>query len=315
MPRTISVQTGARLHFGPLASGAETGRRFGGIGMMIDQPGISVTATESDKELVSGGHAATRERLTRILRALGDHTRDLPMEWQLSSTSPEHAGFGTGTQLSLAVSSILAKRITGTWPRACHLAPQLGRGARSAIGIYGFDQGGFLVDAGQSGPEAIGDLAVRVAVPSEWRILILQRTVPQAGLSGPAELAAFERLPAMSSTLTGRLCRIVLMRVLPALQTGDCEDFTRAVAEYGREVGQYFAPVQSGIFADAGLSQVSPHLQSRLVQSSWGPTVVTFVSSQAEAQDESTKILRELGGGWRCEIARPLNQGAARTET
>jgi predicted sugar kinase len=38
-PDVVAVQTGARLHFGLLTQGQEAGRRYGGLGLMIDQPG------------------------------------------------------------------------------------------------------------------------------------------------------------------------------------------------------------------------------------------------------------------------------------
>lgn len=316
MPRTFEVQTGARLHFGPLASGAVSGRRFGGIGMMIASPGISLRATEAVSEQVRGGSAQTSERIQRVRQKLAsDGNRLPPLAWEFAFPPAEHAGFGTGTQLSLAAASILVRQQTGVWPSAREIALQLGRGARSAIGIHGFDAGGFMIDAGQAGADSIGELAVRVEFPGDWRILIIRRTVPQAGLSGSAELAAFEQLPPMSRSLTDRLCRIVLMGLLPGLQTRNCEEFTQAIAEYGQEVGQYFAPVQGGVYSDPGVRTLPETLRARFVQSSWGPTVVTFAAGEEAAEESRLHILRDLGDGWTCEIVAPRNVGARCVES
>jgi beta-ribofuranosylaminobenzene 5'-phosphate synthase len=313
MPRTFEVQTGARLHFGPLASGAVTGRRFGGIGMMVASPGVVLTATESDVENFRGGSLADHERIQRVCRTLsGDSGPPPVLDWQLSSAHQAHSGFGTGTQLSLAAASIWVRQQTGAWPTARSIAPRLGRGARSAIGIHGFDVGGFLVDAGQAGDDSIGELAVRVEFPAEWRVLIVRRRESEAGLSGSAELAAFEKLAPMSSSLTDRLCRIVLMGLLPSLQGRNCEEFTRALAQYGHEVGQYFAPVQGGVFADPAVRELPQFWSARLVQSSWGPTVVTFADSPEAAAATLVKLLNELGDGWSCDIVTPRNEGASR---
>lgn len=36
----VTVRTGARLHFGPLAIHNGPGRSFGGVGLMVDRPGL-----------------------------------------------------------------------------------------------------------------------------------------------------------------------------------------------------------------------------------------------------------------------------------
>ena len=313
MPRTFEVQTGARLHFGPLASGAATGRRFGGIGMMVSSPGVFLTATESEVENIQGGTAQDRERIQRVCQTLtGDSGTSTVLDWLLRSTLPAHSGFGTGTQLSLAAASIWIRQQTGAWPTAREIALLLGRGGRSAIGIHGFDVGGFLVDAGQAEADSIGELAIRVEFPPAWRVLIIRRTDSQAGLSGSAELAAFDQLAPMSASLTDRLCRIVLMGVLPSLQAQNCEEFTHSIAEYGEAVGQYFAPVQGGVFADPAVRELPESWRRQLVQSSWGPTVVTFASSHDAAAATQAKMQREFGVGWQCEIVAPRNEGASR---
>lgn len=314
MPRTFEVQTGARLHFGPLASGASSGRRFGGIGMMVDSPGLTLRATEAALHEIHGGTPQANDRIERVCKILeSGQTAHSPLSWKVASPAPEHAGFGTGTQLSLAAASILIRRQTGSWPSAREMASLLGRGKRSAIGIHGFDSGGFLVDAGQAGLDAIGDLAVRVEFPTAWRVLLVRRSKSPPGLFGSAELAAFEQLPPMSSELTDRLCRIVLTSVLPELWNQNCEEFTLALAEYGCEVGHYFSPVQGGVFADPLIGHLSESLRSRLVQSSWGPTVVTFADSNSAADELRSRILRELGEGWHCESVAPRNQSAVRS--
>ena len=66
MPQVTEVRTGARLHFGPLASGAESGRCFGGIGMMVDTPAIAFRVVEHDVERYVGCSPETSERICRL---------------------------------------------------------------------------------------------------------------------------------------------------------------------------------------------------------------------------------------------------------
>lgn len=327
MPRVIEVKTGTRLHFGPLASGVTQGRCFGGIGMMVAQPAISFRAVESDEERFVNCSAATGERIRRTRSAWeatseagqGGLSRDLisaipPLCWEFDSAPIEHAGFGTGTQLSLAVASVLAMFQKAAIPSVHQLAQRCDRGLRSAIGLHGFAEGGFLVDAGKVGHEAIGDLAIRLPLPDGWRIVILRPCSASPGLSGASERAAFEALPPMTSQLTDRLCRLTLMEILPATQSGDCAGFSAAVSEYGRLIGEYFSPVQGGVFADPQVREIvqaHPSIGHRLVQSSWGPAVITCTPSACAAEDLCREWESVLSpADWQIDISQPLNQSA-----
>ena len=329
MSRVIDVKTGARLHFGPLASGATQGRCFGGIGMMVAQPAISFRVTEHDKEHFVGCSAATQERIHSIRAAWesgkgrspvpgAGHdtpTRPIPpLSWDFDSAPVEHAGFGTGTQLSMAVASVLARFEGDSFPSTRELAQRSGRGLRSAIGLHGFAAGGFLVDAGQTGQGALGDLAIRLPIPEEWRVMIIRPRHTRPGLSGARERAAFEALPPMAPQLTDRLCRLTLMEILPAIQSEDCASFSAAVSEYGRLIGEYFSPVQGGVFSDPQVREVvqkTPSIGHRLVQSSWGPSVVTFAPSMSAAAALRQEWESNLSPtDWQFEISPPLNHGA-----
>lgn len=311
MPRSFEVRTGARLHFGPLASGALAGRCFGGIGMMVAEPAIAFRVVEHSVERYVGCSPETSARIQK-LRAVWP--TGSPLSWEFDTPPVEHAGFGTGTQLSLAVASVLARRESAPKPTLQEITQRCGRGRRSAIGLHGFEQGGFLVDAGQAGQGALGELAVRLPVPEAWRIIVLRPCDSGPGLHGAQELAAFAALAAMSTALTNRLCRLSLMEILPALQSGDCLAFGGAITEYGRAIGEYFSPVQGGVFADPRVRDLDrdwPDLGQRLVQSSWGPAVVTFAPSEVAALDLRQEIMKRSDPHqWQIDVVSPLNAGA-----
>ena len=48
MSHRLYVRTPSRLHFGLLGWGPEVARQFGGIGLMIDSPGIELIAEPAD---------------------------------------------------------------------------------------------------------------------------------------------------------------------------------------------------------------------------------------------------------------------------
>ena len=148
----------------------------------------------------------------------------------------------------LAISACLSQLAGETDVTEIELAQRVGRGFRSAVGLHGFSYGGLIVDAGQHTERELGELAVRLAMPIQWRVLLVTPRETEAGLSGEHEERAFGDLGSMSDRLTDRLCRLVLTELIPAVQLGDFSTFSESVFEYGRLVGDFFAPVQGGTF-------------------------------------------------------------------
>ena len=313
----VSITTGARLHFGPLSVSAPAGGRFGGVGVMIDFPRTVLTASSASTDLVRGIDESTTKRVTefldRVRKVIPDHKR-FPCEIDVKETIPSHCGFGSGTQLGLAVA--LAMSIVGEPPVADleELAIRVGRGLRSAVGLYGFQQGGFLVDGGRVESNKLGTLVSRIDFPADWRFVLAspQRAI---GLSGEAEQTAFARQSAMPRQLTAELCRIVLMEWLPSVIEGDFDRCSESMFEYGKAVGEFFSPTQGGVFAHPRMAtwagKVRQHGICGVAQTSWGPTLAALCSSDAMAK----QLLGDFSGDstWNdCsfQIVSPLNRGA-----
>lgn len=330
MSESVIVRTGARLHFGLLAVDPPVGRRFGGAGMMVSPPGFHLRATTEDAadDVVTGAAAATAERIlefVRRARAAVVAEQPLPaLRIDVRAEIPSHGGLGSGTQLGLAVASLVryfARRAGGQScaeaarpAPATELARDVGRGARSSIGIHGFDLGGFLVEAGKHAGEDISPLVLRIDVPEAWRFLLV-RPPHAAGLSGEAEHRAFRELGSMSPELTGRLCRIVLMDWAPALQSGDFAAASEALYQFGRAVGEYFAPVQGGAYADPQMRILAEELRRRgiagVAQTSWGPTLAIACPNAGAAETLQRDLhSRREWSDCRFECAAPLNRGA-----
>src|SRR5262249_6171933 len=132
-------------------------RRFGGVGLMIDAPGIELTVSPSATWQADGPRA---ERALAFARRFAEATPEVnrPCHVTIARGAPEHVGLGTGTQLGLAVANAI------TWTAGLKfldnevLAKRIGRGERSGLGVSGFAHGGFLVEAGQRKPGTIGPL-------------------------------------------------------------------------------------------------------------------------------------------------------------
>ena len=144
---TVRVEAPARLHMGMLDAvrrRAPPVRRAGGGG-----------------EPAGGGRGGERERrahrrgpgrrarprrgaaLPRCARPCATGARVRVLE-----AIPAHAGLGSGTKLALAVTAALSA-LAGQSPDPAAMARTAGRGARSAVGLWTFALGGFVVEGGR----------------------------------------------------------------------------------------------------------------------------------------------------------------------
>jgi beta-ribofuranosylaminobenzene 5'-phosphate synthase len=313
----VSVRTPSRLHFGLLGWGPGSRRQFGGLGLMIQSPCIELEAEPAGHPQVEGPLA---QRVQRIVAGLQERlavvgVRLPPARIRVHRAPPEHVGLGVGTQISLAVASGLLRLAGQPDPGIEGLACLTGRGNRSGIGVHGFHQGGLVVDGGRKDGTGIPPMVARLAFPEDWSILVVQP--PGAhGLHGADETRAFARLPAIAERVTERLCRIVLLDLLPAAVEHDLRAFGAALMELQGDVGAAFAPAQGGNYASPqGRAIVEDLVRSRFVgigQSSWGPTIYAF-SDRApdEIADHANRLSRRFAIDPACFlITRADNQGA-----
>jgi predicted sugar kinase len=273
------------LHFGLLSFGGSGTRQFGGVGAMVDAPGLAICFRPAERFSATGPLA---ERALLFAHEFAHHrsAAETPScQIEIESAPAEHVGLGTGTQLGLAVAaglsalrgeladdgSISTNDATG-WARL------VGRGHRSAIGTLGFAHGGLLVEAGKRTPEAVSPLVSRLELPTA-------------------------------------LCREILVELLPAAAEGDFDAFAESLFRYGREAGALFAQRQGGPYAAGFESELVDWLRGCGVhgvgQSSWGPTIFALARNRAEAESlvidaRAHFAARELTA----IVAAPSNRGA-----
>lgn len=283
MHTAVKITTGSRLHFGPLAAGHTSRRAFGGVGLMVQEPALQLWVQPDSRDRYYGPAelgGRVREILQR-LRLSVPHGVPEGVGVRVVQPIPLHQGFGGGTQLALAVAQAVLRERSASPEQ---LARWTGRGKRSAVGVHGFALGGWLVDAGKPAERDLGTLVARVDFPGEWPILLWSRRGVN-GLCGAAERAALERLPPMPQALTDRLAGIVLRELLPALAEREVQEFSRSLRAYGEHVGQFFATVQGGTYADPQALEVIRWLERRgivgVAQSSWGPTLAVVLPDDA----------------------------------
>ena len=306
----VEVFAPARLHLGFLDPAGSVGRRFGGLGLAIDGFGTRLTMVHADAPTASGpGAARALEYLARVAAALG-----LPpaVRVAIRETSPEHAGLGSGTQLGLAVAAALA-RLNGANVATADLAAALGRGARSGIGVGIFDRGGFLVDGGHSARGGPAPIVARLEFPAPWRFLLVLDAARQ-GLHGSAESAAFARLPLFPAALSGLLCQLVLLQLLPALAEQDFDATSTALGTIQAKLGDHFSPAQRGRYSSPVVAAAMGWLADQGIvgigQSSWGPTGFALIDSAERAAAISVALDRRFRPALAGRVVSGLNHGA-----
>lgn len=328
----VTVKAHARLHFGFIDPDGSSGRKFGSIGLAINTPALMIEATPADSLSVIGKErgrvlALARRFLRHYKLCQGAHIA-------VKTTIPTHAGLGSGTQLALSVAAALA-RLFSIQADARELAAVMGRGGRSGIGIAAFERGGFIVDAGRKAvssgefrvssglkqteirtPGLVPPTIVRYAFPKEWTFVVAIPHVAH-GLAGTAEINAFHRLGSRSAGAAGRLSRMLLMQMLPAVLERDPVVFGESLTTIQRIVGAWFRPAQGGTFATTqGAALIKAMSRAGALgvgQSSWGPAVYGLAKDREMAASIMVKLREVVPAKIEAHIfpARAFNHGAA----
>lgn len=273
MSAQASVTATARLHLGFLDMNGGLGRKFGGLGLSLDSPATRLTLTRAPANRVEGPES---ERAARLLeKAQAALTPDARHSLVVHEAIPAHSGFGSGTQLALAVAAAL-RRLEDLPHDPAADAAMTSRGARSGLGAGLFATGGVVVDGGRGPQTKTPPVIARAEFPEDWRVLLVSDPTA-VGLHGSDEREAFATLPPLSEAASGELCRLVLMQALPALAERELAPFGAAVTRIQEIVGDYFAPAQGGRrYTSAKVEQLVAGLLAEgatgVGQTSWGQT-------------------------------------------
>ena len=311
MPHLVRVTAPSRLHFGLWSLASTAGRQFGGVGAMIDRPGLRLSI---------GPGVGVWGPLAERAASFACHWKEFhrltppPCRIVIHDAPPEHVGLGTGTQLALVVAAGLNAYYELPSQTPPELALSVGRGLRSAVGTYGFLYGGLVVEQGKLPGEPISPLDCRVDLPEEWRFVLI-RHADAAGLAGDEEAAAMASLPAAPPAVTLDLITEVRERLVPAAATGDFATFAASLYRYGNLAGRLFAARQGGAYHGPILARLVERIRALgfpgVGQSSWGPTLFVATSAADEAEALVAKLHeQDCERRLHLQIAAPCNRGA-----
>ena len=301
----VRVRTPMRLHLGML----DPGGAFGGLGVALNGGyevevgrgnGLKVVASKEDRGTV----VSVLRRLNEVL------STGLDYDVRVIESIPRHVGLGSTTQLSLAVATAVL-RLNSMELQVKTLALILGRGEVSAVGTYVFERGGFVVEGGKQ-ERNFPALVARERVPDGWAFVLVR----PRGRRGPDE---DEEKPMMTSIApneekSARICRHVLMGLLPAIKRGDIHSFGRHLSEVQRIVGSYFQEEQGGEFREDMMEVVNflDRVTHGAGQSSWGPTVYGLIKARDFPGIRDRVVSHLKDAGIEAEVIQgiPLNRGA-----
>jgi len=318
----VRISAPARLHLGdldPFALG-----RFGYAPVLaIMEPRTIIEANEAERLDVDGVEADEAKIYTqRILEAFNLKGAKVTVK----TTPPRHSGFGSTTQLCLAVGRAVTKA-HGLDVPLLELVKALRR--TSTGGLYPFQFGGFVVAGGfkvKPGERVwlrdeplIPPLIFRSHFPEGWRFVLVRPLVAPKSPDKEKEEEAFSALRAREAPaeLIHKGYFILAAKLLPALLERNAEAFGKALTELQVTVGRIYQPVQEQIFNPASQWLIPILNRSGALgigQSSWGPTVYAFTDSPEAAQKIAEKIEGETRGSAEVTLVGADNLGA-RIET
>ncbi|RKT21817.1 beta-RFAP synthase [Paraburkholderia sp. RAU2J] len=314
----ITIDAPARLHLGFLDPNASLGRAFGSLGLMIDARGTRLEARLAEREQIDGAVTeADRERIALCLARLQAAYGPATVAIDVTHAPRAHTGLGSGTQLALAVGTAFV-RLLGHPASTAEIAALLGRGARSGIGILGFDAGGLLLDGGPPGDlhQGVPPLLARQPFPHEWRVLLVSDHARQ-GLHGTEERRALAALAPFPQALAAHLCHLVLMRILPGAAEHDFVPFAEGLTDMQQTIGEYFASAQGGVFASPDVERVlravAAERTAGIGQTSWGPTGFAILPGALDA-DSALATARQAARAMphiECMVVAGRDSGAA----
>jgi beta-RFAP synthase len=301
----IKIDAGSRIHLGFIDPLGVSGRRWGSVGLYLNQPKLSVIV-EKSYNLIIHGPKWLKDTASRISEKLKINGLKIICEEYI----PRHVGLGSGTQTILSI-GLAASRLYGLDLTLEEIAEIFNRCRRSGAGYWLFQKGGLTIDGGRTPSTKLPPLLFRCDLPSEWKILLAIPTIEELGLHSKVEEESFNKLNAASLKDAST---IILMKLLPSIIEKDFLKFTEAIEELDTLTSSFFRDIQLGAYHPLSreVVELMKNIGVRGVgQSSWGPTVYGFVR-----EDEVEYIAGRLKpvNAFRYVFTEARNHGAQLTE-
>lgn len=303
------VKTPSRLHMGIIDLSRTFLRQYGALGMTI-KGGFTIEVMQKGDELQLQARDRDIQQIRKVHKRLKKEL-DIPSGFKVNIKEDieRHVGLGSTTQLSLGTAAAMVKS-AGIDLSVEEIALTIGRARYSAIGTYGFKKGGFILEGGKIEEDDLPPLSLRSAVPDHWRFVIVC-SQDLEGYDEKEERPIMENLE-VDSKFPAKISHHIVMGLLPALKTGDIQEFGSHLTKIQKLVGRSFSQHQGGIFhpAVSGVIKKLKKLTYGVGQSSWGPTVYGLTTKDKAAKVKNKMSAKLDQEKYRIRVAQPDNRGA-----
>ena len=283
------------------------GRLDGGIGLTIQNPSFLLYGESAEKGFIIDFNEEANisdtikneciKKITDAAQKVTDYYGvDEGFYFRVDGAYLPHSGLGSGTQIALSTGKLITEHI-GQESNGVTLGKITGRGGTSGIGVFAFDNGGFIVDGGHSRKEKDSFLPSSASVasppqlfgryefPDEWGVLlvILKSDV---SVNGQKEVNIFQEYCPIDRQEVELYSHLIFMNMIPFLLEKDLPCFGNIINKI-QTIG--FKKIEVELQSDnikqlmAKLTEIGAYAVG---MSSFGPTVYSFY-------DESNKHIVE----------------------
>jgi len=290
----VIVKAPAHLHVGNFDFSGDLGRLFGTLGFAIDLP-IEVEVSKSKR--IEADDDWARECVKRFSEEFSLEGAKVSIRKEI----PRFVGLGFHTTLALSIGTALSE-LYGLSIRTEEIALVMRRGAITALGVYAFKNGGFLVEGGfrvdQRG-KMIPPLIFRAPVPENWFFVVAVPKEPREEIRKfrSMEEHILTKLKPMPTRDSDELSRMVLVKIMPSILENDLKSFGEGLTSFNSKLGEFWyergrkychPTVERGI-------RIMLEGSACACQSSWGPTFYGIVEGREKAEALVGK-LRAIAG-------------------
>ncbi|MCS3900798.1 beta-ribofuranosylaminobenzene 5'-phosphate synthase [Methanococcus voltae] len=275
------------------------GRIDGGIGATLDYPNCEIVGKESNEIEIEFSSSISNKTAEEDLKALYNRMYtsannilnkigQTGISLKLKEVIPAHTGLGSGTQVSLSTGK-LTSSIYGYNLDAYSIAQLTGRGGTSGIGVSGFEYGGFIVDGGHTFGRNAEKIDYKPSSASknvktapllfrhnfDWDVVLTIPKIPvEEQVADKKEVDIFKKFCPVPEIDVNRFCRLVLMKMMPAIIENNMKSFGECINEI-QGLGFKGAEVQ---LQKSTLKNLLIHLQNISYSglSSFGPTIYSL---------------------------------------
>jgi len=308
----VTITAPAHLHAGNFDLTGDLGRLYGTVGFAIDlRLEVEVSKAKGIKAEDKSAYKFTKRMVDKF--ALEG------AEVKIKKDIPRFVGVGFHTTLALSVGIGLSK-LYDLNLTVEDVSLLMGRGTITAMGVYAFKTGGFIVEGGfkvDSRTKMVPPLIFHGAVPKNWFFVVAIPNESRQKIAGMRENEdeILGNLKLMPKELSDELSRLVLVKLMPAFVEKDLKSFGEALTAFNSKLGRFWRDYQEGTYCNQVVEEgikIMLRNSSLACQTSWGPTHYSIVKGKVAAEKLAAELKQFLdkSGGGEIYVTQASNRGA-----